>query len=70
MWWYNDVLWTCFWPLKIQNLKNFIEEEMFFVIWKRPSWIFMIIECVIMFFYGLLISCFENYMDNYKEEII
>jgi hypothetical protein len=65
MWWYNNVFWMC---LTLENIKS---EELpwrrnVLCYMKKSSWIFMIIECVIIFSYGLFISYFENYLDNYQ----
>jgi hypothetical protein len=34
MGWYINKLWECFWPLKIHNMKDFLE-EMFFAIQEK-----------------------------------
>jgi hypothetical protein len=35
---YINKLSECFWPLKIHDMKNFLEEEMFFVI-QEKAWL-------------------------------
>jgi hypothetical protein len=51
--------------LKLHNLKNFIEIKCSLIYIKTLGWTFIKLGlCYYIFLYGLLISCFENLMDN------
>jgi hypothetical protein len=51
--------------LKIDNLKNFLEKNCSLIYIRTLGWTFIKLGlCCYIFLHGLLISCFENHMDN------